>query len=122
MRLSDPGGIELGPERHDQQHWKGRDPIDDQAEYFQARGVGPVHILDDHQDSSLTCERLELSEGGGMSDRFQVFEVLVKKRGRAHRRRLAWQLFSGLAVARSERQPLSHMPVTLGRKRFGPTM
>jgi hypothetical protein len=25
-----------------------------------------------------------------------------------------------LAVAMSERQPLSHLPVTLGRKRFGP--
>jgi len=48
MRLSDPGRLELRPERHDQQHAKARDPVHCATERFQGRGVAPVRVLEDH--------------------------------------------------------------------------
>ena len=49
MRLSDPGRLELRPERLDQQHGKVRNLVYPATECFQARRVAPVCILDDHQ-------------------------------------------------------------------------
>ena len=60
VRPSDPGRLELRPERHDQQHAKGRDPVHGPTEHFQARGVGPMRILEDHQHRILARQRLHL--------------------------------------------------------------
>jgi hypothetical protein len=38
LRPSDPRRLELRPERHDQHHTKGRDPVHRPTERFQARG------------------------------------------------------------------------------------
>ena len=46
---SDPGRLELWTERHNQQHRKGANSIDESTERFQARGIGPVGILENHQ-------------------------------------------------------------------------
>ena len=55
VRPSDPGRLELWTERHNQQHRKGANPIDDPTERFQARGVGPVRILEDHQQRDFAA-------------------------------------------------------------------
>jgi hypothetical protein len=49
MRSPDPRRCKLGPEGHDQQHAMARNAVNRPTERLQARGVGPVHILDDHQ-------------------------------------------------------------------------
>ena len=49
MRPSDPRRREFRPERYDQQHPKVANPVHRPAERFQARGVGPMGILEDHQ-------------------------------------------------------------------------
>ena len=66
VRLSDPGRLEFRPERHDQQHAKGPNPVHDPTEHFQARGVGPMRILEDHQHRTLACQGLHLR-----NERFQ---------------------------------------------------
>jgi hypothetical protein len=53
MRLSHPRRVELGTERDDQQYRKGFNSVHRPAERFQARGVGPMCILEDHQHRSL---------------------------------------------------------------------
>src|ERR1700730_610796 len=65
MRPSDPGWLEFRPERHEQKHAIACNPVHRPTECLQARGVGPVHILDDHQhwigarqDFQLSVERL----------------------------------------------------------------
>ena len=60
VRSSDPSRIEFRPERHDQQYAKCRDAAHRLTEYFQARGVGPMRILQDHQHWVLACQRLQL--------------------------------------------------------------
>ena len=60
VRPSDPGRLEFRPERHDQQHAKARDPVHHPAERFQAGGVGPMRILEDHQHRILARQRLHL--------------------------------------------------------------
>ena len=54
MRLAQPRRIELGAERHDEQNGKGSDPVHRPAERFQARGVDPMGILQDHQHRVLS--------------------------------------------------------------------
>jgi len=49
MRPSDPRWFELRPERHDQEHAKGAKPVHCPTDGLQARWVGPVRILEDHQ-------------------------------------------------------------------------
>jgi hypothetical protein len=68
VRPSDPGRLELWTERHNQQHRKGANPIDDPTERFQARGVGPVRVLEDHQQGALPRQCLHLR-----GERFQRF-------------------------------------------------
>ena len=60
IRLSHPRRVELGAERHDQQRRKCFNPVDDPAEHFQARGVDPVHVLEDHQHRFPACQPCEL--------------------------------------------------------------
>jgi len=49
VRLSYPWWVEFRPERHDQQHGKHRDLVHNPTQHFQARGVGPMRILENHQ-------------------------------------------------------------------------
>ena len=56
---SDPRRLELWTERHDQQHREGANPIDDATERFQARGVSPMRVLEDHQRRFLTRQCLQ---------------------------------------------------------------
>ena len=60
------GGVEFRPERHDQQHAKTRDPVHRPTERFQAGGVGPMRVLEDHQHRTLARQRLHLR-----NERFQ---------------------------------------------------
>ena len=60
MRLSDPGRRKFRPERNEQQYAKGRNSVDNSAEDFQARRVGPMRILEDHQNWILPCQRFHL--------------------------------------------------------------
>ena len=67
VRPSDPGRLELWPERHDQQHAEGlRIRSTTRPNSFQARGVGPMRILEDHQHRILPRQRLHLR-----NERFQ---------------------------------------------------
>jgi len=60
VRLSNPRRIEFRPEHHDQQRAKCRDPVRRPTEDFQACGVGPVRILEDHQHWTLLSQCLDL--------------------------------------------------------------
>ena len=66
VRPSDPGRLEFRPEGHDQQHGKGSNPVHRPTKRFQARGVGPMRILEDHQHRILPRQRFHLG-----SERFQ---------------------------------------------------
>ena len=68
VRPSDPGRLELWTERHNQQHRKGANPVDDPTEHFQARWIGPVRILEDHQQGVLPRQCIHLR-----GERFQRF-------------------------------------------------
>ena len=50
------GGVELGAESYDEQHRKGFNSVHRPTERFQARGVGPMRILEDHQHRLLACQ------------------------------------------------------------------
>jgi tetratricopeptide (TPR) repeat protein len=73
IRSSDPGRIKIRPECHDQQHTKTADPVDDPTEHFQARRVGPMRILEDHQHRILACQRLSLCNAETLKN--QVAEI-----------------------------------------------
>jgi hypothetical protein len=49
MRLSRPLRVELGTERDDQQYGKSFNPVHGPAEHLQARGLGPMGILENHE-------------------------------------------------------------------------
>ena len=66
--LSDPRRLELWPEGYEQQHGKVCDPVHSPTEQFQARGVGPMCVLKDHQHRIFACKRLDLR-----MERFQRF-------------------------------------------------
>ena len=68
MRPSHPRRLELGAESYDQQHGKGFNPVHGPAERLQARGVGPMRILEDHQHRLLSATVPPL-----VSERFQRF-------------------------------------------------
>jgi hypothetical protein len=56
MRSPYPGRIKVRPECHYQQHRKAADALDDPTERFQARWIGPMGVLEDHQHRSLACQ------------------------------------------------------------------
>ena len=66
VRASKPGWIELWSKRHEKQHRKGPYPINYPTKHFQARGVGPMRILEDHQHRTLVRQGLHLG-----NERFQ---------------------------------------------------
>jgi hypothetical protein len=51
LRLADPGRLELGAKRHDQQHRKAADMLDGDVEHITRGRVDPMHVLenDDHR-------------------------------------------------------------------------
>ena len=49
VRLSDPRSVKFRPERHDQQYVQRLYPVHDATKQFDARGVAPMCILEDHQ-------------------------------------------------------------------------
>jgi hypothetical protein len=55
VRLSDPRWVEFRPEGHDQQHGKDRALVHNSTEHFQARRVGPMRILENHQHWIRAC-------------------------------------------------------------------
>ena len=67
VRPSDPGRLEFRPERHDQQHAKGLIRSTDPTEHFQARGVGPMRILEDHQHRTLSAPALPFAKSSASS-------------------------------------------------------
>ncbi len=67
MRPSDPGRLEFRPERHDQQHADRSDLIDDPAEHFQARRVGPMRVLEDHQHRAVAAPSASICETSASS-------------------------------------------------------
>ncbi len=67
VRLSDPGRLELRPERHDQQRAKARDLIHHATECFQARRVAPVRILEDQE------------HGAGARQGFQLYAECLQR-------------------------------------------
>ena len=60
MRLSHPRRVELGAESYDEQHRKGFNSVHRPTEHFQARGVDPMRIFDDHQHRLLSSQSREL--------------------------------------------------------------
>jgi hypothetical protein len=60
MRLSDPGRLEFRSESYYQQEAKGPNPVHSSPEHFQARGVGSMCILEDHEHRILACQGLQL--------------------------------------------------------------
>jgi len=60
IRPSNPGRVEFRPERYDQQRTEVSNPVHNPAERFQAGGVGPMRILEDHQHRALSCQRVHL--------------------------------------------------------------
>ena len=59
MRTPDPRRGEFRPEGHEQQNPEGVDLVDEPAEHFQARRIGPLRVLEDHQDRGLARNRLD---------------------------------------------------------------
>jgi hypothetical protein len=62
MRPSDPGRLKFWPEGNEQQDAKTRDPVDYSAECFQACRVGPMRILEDHQNRILQRQSFHLRD------------------------------------------------------------
>ena len=64
MRPSNPRRVELGAESYDEQHRKGFNSVHRPTERFQARGVDPMRILEDHQHRLLSSQSRELCRQG----------------------------------------------------------
>src|SRR5262249_51845499 len=67
MWLSDPRRLEFWSRGYEQQHAMCRDPIHCASEHFQARGIRPMRILQNHQCRILLRYRLHL--GGKRRER-----------------------------------------------------
>ena len=50
----------IWPKCNNQQHAKCRNAVHHPTEQFQARGIGPMRILEDHQHRILACQGLHL--------------------------------------------------------------
>src|SRR6185295_19939063 len=57
---SDPGRLELKPERHDQHHAKTGYSADDAIKQFKARRVSPMCILENHQNRIVARKGYDL--------------------------------------------------------------
>jgi class 3 adenylate cyclase len=59
---ADPGRAELRARGHDQQHRQAPDPLDDAPKQLEACRIGPVRVLEDHQQRLLLCQRFHLGD------------------------------------------------------------
>ena len=64
VRPSSPRRVELGAESYNEQHRKGFNSVNRPTERFQARGVGPMRILEDHQHRISACQPRKLCGQG----------------------------------------------------------
>ena len=64
MRPSSPRRVELGTESYDEQRRKSFSSVHRPTERFQARGVDPMRIFDDHQHRLLSSQSRELCRQG----------------------------------------------------------
>jgi hypothetical protein len=62
MRPPDPWRGEFRSEGDQQQHPERIDLVDEPAEQFQARRIGPVGVLEDHQDRRVKRDRFDLAD------------------------------------------------------------
>jgi len=62
MRPPDPRRGELRPEGHEQQNPERVDLVHQPAEHFQARRIGPMRVLEDHQDRRVARDHLGLAD------------------------------------------------------------
>ena len=62
LRLAGPGRLELGAERHDQQHRQAADPLDDEVEQLARGRVDPMRVLEDHDHRLLARQAFELPD------------------------------------------------------------
>jgi hypothetical protein len=62
LRLADPGRLELGAVRHDQQDWQAADTLDSEVEQLARGRVDPMRVLEDHHHRVLECQTLELAD------------------------------------------------------------
>ena len=62
MRLADPGRLELGAERDDQQHWQIADPLDGEVEQLARGRVNPMRVLENHDHRLPARQTFELAD------------------------------------------------------------
>ena len=72
MRLAAPPVLKLWPERNHEQDSKARHPGDRQVEQFARGRVGPMRVLEDHQDGLAPRQGFEL-----MQQRFEQHLALA---------------------------------------------
>jgi hypothetical protein len=64
VRETDPRRLVFRPEGDQQQYWQGADALDRQIENFERGRIGPVGVLEQHQDRLLPRQCFELVEQG----------------------------------------------------------
>jgi len=61
-RLANPGWLELGAKRHDQQNRQAANALDSKVEQLARGRVDPMHVLKDHQHRLPVRQALELPD------------------------------------------------------------
>jgi hypothetical protein len=64
VREAGPRRLVFRPEGDQHQYWQGADALDRQIEHFERTRIGPVDVLEQHQDRSLPRQCFELVEQG----------------------------------------------------------
>jgi hypothetical protein len=62
LRLADPGRLELGAERHDQQHRQAAHSLDGEIEQLARGRVDPMCVLENHYRRLLARQTFELPD------------------------------------------------------------
>ena len=62
LRLAGPGRLELGAERHDQQHRQAAHALDGEVEQLARGRVDPMRVLEDHEHRLLAGQTFELPD------------------------------------------------------------
>jgi len=72
LRLTGPGRLELGAERHDQQHRQIRSPLDYKVEQLARGRVDPMHVLENHHQRLLARQTLREKLFGAMLSQLEA--------------------------------------------------
>jgi hypothetical protein len=64
VREARPRRLVFRPEGDQHQYRQGADPLDRQIEHFERGRIGPMGVLEQHQDRLLPCQCFELVEQG----------------------------------------------------------